>query len=961
MAAQSSSSSECCTLKKALNKLISKTSASPRARTHSEPLYVISLERYGRDPDFEIRFPDVISMSECLFDASITDGDRKIRVSMDPSLNRLISKNKLHCGSVIRNVEFSRGEDNDEDGSSFHVCNLEVDRLCGGDAALRALSSVNVRSIPWLGETPNSGPLRARRSSYLPLWNNQDFYGDVWRDTPPSESGAEDDSEDEREDTRSTVSLSVIRRRFLSGSRRFPGVLCVRILHKSRLIYYGKTDQKCECPYKAELIVGDGSSNACVVLWNTLCLDWFRILQPGQVVKLSCYRVKESYSSRSGQESEPQIEISLNSRNPPAQISIIPKNQISPDWLLPDLPHTFICRQELPSCPHGQICDVIGVVIFIGRSERVRSQDGQRSELEEYRWLQLEDRTSDRPIVIKLFSTSQPDIQSRIYPLALLVCTRLKLIRSAIDRTTSFEYLTNTSLTQVYCTGTGSHPVMPYKGVRPVRQFLQWLKQVDEGSMLERAVIGGYFSYPPLPVSLHSFMEKRQGGAGLISGGEMKLECERMNYRERRRFAIQCVITAACYHHREDSGRTLYTDLPSAPLSPRLPRQRGSEPHRTTVKRKLFSSGPTTHGKRFASPLPPVHPPGIEEDTERDFSLFDGAMEFLVGECDNDSSDEDDDGDFSTLPTSPLTSRLGVLRVAIETLPRVFCYERRHIQAAAVGMQHNSFHKLLPQRELESFSPASCYTGNFTLTMRALSDGVTLDVIFLPAVPGTLHWTPLPLSHNNSWESVLSHGGFSPHVPPPSPDFSLFDGAMEFLVGECDNDSSDEDDDGDFSTLPTSPLTSRLGVLRVAIETLPRVFCYERRHIQAAAVGMQHNSFHKLLPQRELESFSPASCYTGNFTLTMRALSDGVTLDVIFLPAVPGTLHWTPLPLSHNNSWESVLSHGGFSPHVPPPSPADLITKADQLTNQRLLCVLEACALGGEKVELVLNRAFPFR
>lgn len=101
-------------------------------------------------------------------------------------------------------------------------------------------------------------------------------------------------------------------------------------------------------------------------------------------------------------------------------------------------------------------------------------------------------------------------------------------------------------------------------------------------------------------------------------------------------------------------------------------------------------------------------------------------------------------------------------------------------------------------------------------------------------------------------------------------DFSLFDGAMEFLVGECDNNSSDEDDGEDFSTPPTSPMTSRLGLTRVAIETLPRVFCYERRHIQAAAVGMQANSFHKLLPQRELESFSPASCYTGYFTLTMR-------------------------------------------------------------------------------------------
>lgn len=51
-------------------------------------------------------------------------------------------------------------------------------------------------------------------------------------------------------DVGSTVSLAEVRRRFLSGSRRYRGALCVRILHKSRLIYYGKADQKCECPYK---------------------------------------------------------------------------------------------------------------------------------------------------------------------------------------------------------------------------------------------------------------------------------------------------------------------------------------------------------------------------------------------------------------------------------------------------------------------------------------------------------------------------------------------------------------------------------------------------------------------------------------------------------------------------------------------------------------------------------------
>lgn len=196
MAALSGSSSECCTLKKTLKRLISNTSASPRARTHSEPLYVISLERYGRDADFGIRFPDSISMSESLFDATITDGDCKIRVSLDPVVNRLISVNKLHCGSVIRNVEFSRGEDSDGDGGSFHVCSLEVDRLSGGDAALRALSSVNVRSIPWMGAEPSAIPLRARRSSYLPLWNNHDFYGEMWRETTPSEPDAEDSGDE---------------------------------------------------------------------------------------------------------------------------------------------------------------------------------------------------------------------------------------------------------------------------------------------------------------------------------------------------------------------------------------------------------------------------------------------------------------------------------------------------------------------------------------------------------------------------------------------------------------------------------------------------------------------------------------------------------------------------------------------------------------------------------------------
>ncbi|KAF1381112.1 hypothetical protein PFLUV_G00171120 [Perca fluviatilis] len=38
---------------------------------------------------------------------------------------------------------------------------------------------------------------------------------------------------------------------------------------------------------------------------------------------------------------------------------------------------------------------------------------------------------------------------------------------------------------------------------------------------------------------------------------------------------------------------------------------------------------------------------------------------------------------------------------------------------------------------------------------------------------------------------------------------------------------------------------------------------------------------------------------------------------------------------------------------------ADLISTAAQLVNQRRVCVLEACHLGGATTKLILSRAFP--
>lgn len=187
-----------CALQRSLNKLLTNPSGSPRVKTQAEPLYFISLDRYGRDPNFAVYFPDSISMADSLYDATVTDGDCRVRVSLDPSLNRLIHRNKLCCGSVVRNVVFSASNEGEVNSRIFHIRSLDVDSSGRSDAALLSLFSVNVDSLPWvMTDEPSLVPLRARRSTYLPLWNNHDFSGEAWRYTPPSETGLEDSEEED--------------------------------------------------------------------------------------------------------------------------------------------------------------------------------------------------------------------------------------------------------------------------------------------------------------------------------------------------------------------------------------------------------------------------------------------------------------------------------------------------------------------------------------------------------------------------------------------------------------------------------------------------------------------------------------------------------------------------------------------------------------------------------------------
>ncbi|XP_067436493.1 RPA-related protein RADX [Thunnus thynnus] len=844
------------------HRTLTRTRPGPNQASSSVPavcrqfVFVVDLQRYSRDQGSSVYFPQAVLNGEDLYDVTLTDGDCRLRVTLDPGLNRLVERDVLRSGATLRNAAFTPamtaqlpacpGASGERD--SYRLVSVEVKGRAPDDDdddeedGVRR-SDADWDSLPWFGSSEAAGslvPLRANRIVFLPLWNNVDYSGEGWRETPPTE----EEDEDEEEEVRCpAVTVSELRDAFLSGHR---GVargavqhqLIVRVINKSHLMYYGRTDRNCECPYKAVLEVCDRTGSVCVVLWNSVCVDWYRCVKPGDIIGLSRYRVKQHYQAE-----RDDIEISVNSRNPAARISVLPESSVAPEYVPPAPAYSFYSSKELLDRPHGVLCDVIGLLTFSGRPERIRSKDGRGAELLEYRWLRLEDGSSDRPITVKLFSTSQPETHRKLHPLSVVVCTRLKLIKASDQ---SCCYLTNTTYTQVYCTGLGHHSEMSYRKLRPVRQFLQWLRSQDDAQVLSRALIGGFFIYPPPPVSLETYMKERRGEPGFLRGAEFQREVERLCYRERRTFCIQATVTMVAYCRRGEEDRCLLwmdrassLSPSSSSSSPRLPKPSPSphlspSPSSSSCCSSSFFPLPSTP----RSPRPPLSSP-----------------------CSSPSS-----------AVSQLTPRL---------------LQRRGGKSCK--------RKQLLQAETPKKSPR-----------------VTLQ----------------PEQHNNT---VI-----------------LFEASMEFLentnANEDDDSDDDDDNDEDASSFVTAPFLPPFPP--VSAETLRMHYDHGRREEQADAVAMGGRA--TAAGRFDSENY---------YTLRLRALSDGVLLDATFLPQSSSSSLCPPL-LSHSNTWTSILSHGAFSSHTPPPSPGDLIGMAAQLTNQRLVCVLEACHLGGATTEVVLSRAF---
>ncbi|XP_035182439.1 RPA-related protein RADX [Oxyura jamaicensis] len=504
-------------------------SASP---AETPPLTVVAVERYLAEAPPSPPSPPCPAAvpPQYWYDVTLADDSRQERCHLAPSLNGLVQRGHLRAGDRLRLTRCSYLYDERRLRYGF-PCLEGVERLAGEPPA----DPVPVASAPRLP------PLRGERKHYLPLWNNEDPYGDAWEAEKPPEKVDVDVSK--------LTSLGQLEMTWRSRVHFHP--LLVRVLHKSRLRYYGKPEKKTDVPYQAYFEVADSSGMMSMVLWNSLCPEWYNSMKVGTVLLLEQYAIKNSYPFKtqptpgdSQMKRFATIEISLNVRDPPTKISIIPEEMVKPEWGLPEVKYRFITRSELDNLPNNHSCDVIGLVTFVGRIERARKRE-RSEDFWLYRWAHAIDGTSKQPFILEIFATSQPDVFERIHPMTYLVCTQMRVVRDLTDNSSSTIYLTTSNESQIFITG--CHKGQPYTRDTKVKNFIHWTKTQSEADQMKKTVIGGYYPLPRPPSSFLKYCKSNKVESVLKAIGEMGKEIEDLHYRERKRIAIQGIISAVRY------------------------------------------------------------------------------------------------------------------------------------------------------------------------------------------------------------------------------------------------------------------------------------------------------------------------------------------------------------------------------------------------------------------------------
>lgn len=291
---------------------------------------VLDIFRYIVDRSFPILDPDFTDA----FDIVITDGRYKTKCLLSTSLNSLVYKNKLRENSVVTVTECSSliDEESLEQVPFVILQSIQILNLASENC------DVVREEIQFCEDAaPNEKqeiPLAASRGYYLPLWNDEDCFGERWFSAPDLQPV---------NPITNAITIHDLNMFWKALPRPFPALIG-RVVSKTRLNHYGKaSDEKRRYPYQAYLELEDRTATVSVCIWSSFCVLLYNYLQVGDIVALLNYRINRRFNQRSNAvyntSASTSIEISVNPTNPTAEVYKLAPNELGPGWRLPGVPY----------------------------------------------------------------------------------------------------------------------------------------------------------------------------------------------------------------------------------------------------------------------------------------------------------------------------------------------------------------------------------------------------------------------------------------------------------------------------------------------------------------------------------------------------------------------------------------------------------------------------------------------
>ncbi|XP_053402529.1 RPA-related protein RADX-like [Mercenaria mercenaria] len=292
-----------------------------------------------------------------------------MKVILSPQLNKLVQTCKLQAGHTvsIKNCQLHFDETDLAGGNVVIVEEIDVTGF------LELEDPAELSGLQWCEDCGHLEqmdlPMTSSRGYYTSVWSTMEMYGNIWKTTVPAVADLGDIK------LQDIYSIKDLAKKWSTVKIAHP-VLLVKVLLKSRMIHYAKPGKYDKWPFQAHLLVGDKTGACTAVLWNAMCPNFYFSIKEGTVLLLKKFTVRKSFQPLPRFKPVLQntqfydIDINLNSHHPGSEVRVFDATELPDEIELPPLRYHFVTRKQAGCLPNNFVCDIAGIVTYVGRYER---------------------------------------------------------------------------------------------------------------------------------------------------------------------------------------------------------------------------------------------------------------------------------------------------------------------------------------------------------------------------------------------------------------------------------------------------------------------------------------------------------------------------------------------------------------------------------------------------------------